>query len=633
MCGICGVAWADPDRPVDPALIDRMTDALAHRGPDGEGRHVAPGIGLGVRRLEIVDPTGGAQPIASEDGAVVVICNGEIYDAPERRTELVSRGHAFAGGSDVEVLVHLYEDHGLDAVHRLRGMFAFALWDARRRRLVLGRDRLGIKPLVVAPVDGGLAFASEIKSILASGLVEPALEPRALGDVFTYGFVRTPRTFVRGVRRVPAGELLVWEAGRPTARRYWSVDFPDPGEVPDRSRSEWAGALGAKLDETVRRHLRSDVPVGAWLSGGLDSSAVVALMERAAGPVDAWSIAFDDPRLDEVGRGRTLAEFPGHAIRARTVTCGPGDLARLPEALWHMEDPSVNGIEIPRTTVAEASAREVKVVLSGEGADEVLGGYPWYALDRILRPASRLPRALRERLAARGRRGVWRWVAPLVDAPREVGPERFAALAGPRNRRLAADLLADPAAALPDGGEEDAIPPGVDPERYAGWPAFRRLQAWDLAVRLPDLVLTKLDHSSMAYGLEARVPFLDHELVELCASIPPGLHWRRGLEKSVLREAMAGVLPREIARRRKRPLQAPHEAWMRGPLPGFAATLLSEPELAGRGHFRPEVARDLLLRHRTGEIDAGDLLFGVLSVQLWDETFLRGNGAAPAAAL
>ncbi|HUF90450.1 MAG TPA: asparagine synthase (glutamine-hydrolyzing), partial [Gemmatimonadota bacterium] len=283
MCGICGLATRHPGRPVDEALVGRMAAALAHRGPDGQGTFVSDGIGLGVRRLAIVDLETGDQPISSEDGSIVVVCNGEIYNYVELRAELERSGHRFRTRSDVETIVHLYEDLGLECVHRLRGMFAFALWDVNRGRLVLARDRLGIKPLVWARTGEGLAFASEFKALLAGGLVEPALDPAAVEDLFAWGWVLVPRTMCAGVQRLPAGHLLVHEAGREELHRWWTPPFVPEAERPRLSEEEWAEGLLERLEDAVRIHLRADVPVGAWLSGGIDSSGVAALAARVLG--------------------------------------------------------------------------------------------------------------------------------------------------------------------------------------------------------------------------------------------------------------------------------------------------------------------------------------------------------------
>src|SRR5262245_2160812 len=334
MCGICGIATG-PTGEVPPAdLLQSMVDSLRHRGPDGAGLHRATGIGLGVRRLAIIDPQTGGQPIASEDGAISVVCNGEIYNFAELGAGLRARGHRFRSRSDVEVIVHLYEEHGVRCVDHLRGMFAFALWDAPRRRLMLARDRLGIKPLYYAVAGGTLYFGSEQKAILGAGALERELDLEAVRDIVTLGFVLAPRTLLAGIRQLLPGHYLTYADGHLALHGYWDLEFPraERDEGPGRAEA-WAEELREKLAESVRVHLASDVPVGAWLSGGLDSSAVVALMSRAKGkPIDTFSLAYEGHPNDEVTRQETLDRFPGFALDRHIVRCGPEDLDRLPDA-------------------------------------------------------------------------------------------------------------------------------------------------------------------------------------------------------------------------------------------------------------------------------------------------------------
>ena len=431
MCGICGVAATDPRRPIDPAMVRRMTNTLWHRGPDGEGQHTAEGVGLGMRRLSIVDLATGDQPIASEDGQLVLVCNGEIYNHVELRQELVRAGHRFRTGSDVEVILHLYEDRGLACVDALRGMFAFALWDAPKRRLVLARDRVGIKPLHYAERPEGLYFGSEAKAILASRAVPVTLDPAAMHELFTFGFPLAPRTMTAAVRRLPPAHLLVYESGRSTLQRYWAPSNTSTAS-PTRSADDWTEELFACLDESVRLHLRSDVPVGAWLSPGLDSSGIVALMCRhVAMPVRTFSLGFQDPDADELRGNRTLADFAGYALVAERDVSSNTDFDRLPEAVWHNEDPSTTGLEVPRLLLSELAGQRVKVVLTGEGADELFGGYFWYHLDRTLAPFGLLPRPVRALAGIPAVRSRWPWASRVMRAPRALGRARLGAMIGP----------------------------------------------------------------------------------------------------------------------------------------------------------------------------------------------------------
>jgi asparagine synthase (glutamine-hydrolysing) len=624
MCGICGVAAADPRRPVDAAIVRAMTATLRHRGPDGDGCHVAEGVGLGMRRLSIVDLATGDQPIANEDGSLVLVCNGEIYNHVELRTELERLGHHFATRSDVEPILHLYEERGLDCVDALRGMFAFALWDAPRRRLVLARDRIGIKPLHYALGAHGLLFGSEAKAILASGLVDAALDPGALHELFTFGFPLAPRTMLGAVRRLPPAHVLVYEDGRATVRKYWDCATAASRGEPARSPDEWADALLAALDDAVRLHLRSDVPVGAWLSPGLDSSGIVALMCRhSSAPVRTFSLGFEDPAADELRGTRTLADFAEYPLVAKKEVSPARDFLRLPDAIWHNEDPSTTGLEVPRLLLSELAGRDVKVVLTGEGADELFGGYFWYGLDRVLGPLGVLPRRVRS-VASAAMRSRWPWAARVLAAPRALGRERLGAFIGPPSGGLA--LLTPELRGAAMGAARESAEVEHAPYEMGRTDALRRL---DLMTRLPDLVVHNLDRQSMAASLEARVPYLDHHVVELAMRIPPAILLRGGERKDLLRRALARVLPPELARRKKRGMTAPRRGWFRRPLPEFAADALSTERLRDAGYFDASAVTGLLEAHRAGRADAADALLGVLGVQLWNDMFVRGVPRPP----
>lgn len=627
MCGICGVAMRDPKGPVDEPMLERMTAILRHRGPDGRGFHRAPGVGLGVQRLSIIDLHTGDQPIASEDGSVTVVCNGEIYNSPELRVELEGRGHRFRTRSDVEVIVHLYEEQGVECLHRLRGMFAFALWDRSRRRAMLARDRLGIKPLHYALTPDALYFGSELKALLASDRIARDLDVHALDDLFTLGFVIAPRTLFKPIRRLLPGEYLLYHDGVASTHRYWHPRFPPRGApLPARSAHEWAECLRAKLEEVVRIHLRSDVPVGTWLSAGIDSSGITSLARRlTSGPLQTFTLGFEDPAFDEVGHQKTLDQFPGYELLNERAVCGADAFELYPKALWHTEDPSGWGIEIPRLILSEASAHRVKVVLTGEGSDEIFGGYPRFRSDRLLRPLAALPLPVRRLMLLGPLLPAWKpRGSRILMAPRTMNLTRYRHLMGPL-RADAHEPILLPTVRLAPGTDEDG--PWLDAEEMRGWTSFAQLQHYEMTVRLPDLVEHTLDRMSMAHGLEARVPFLDHELVELCAQIPPALKLRGSQEKHILRRALRGVLPPEILGRKKRGLAAPVSGWLRGALPPFAEDLLSRDRLLEKGYFAPDAVRALLERHRQQHGPAwGSLLLRVVAIQLWDELFVRARG-------
>ena len=627
MCGICGVVHVDPDFPVDEAMLGRMTDMVRHRGPDSEGFHIARGVGLGVRRLSIIDLETGDQPISNEDRTVTVVCNGEIYNFQELRQNLLARGHHFQTRSDVEVIVHLYEDYGTDCLHHLRGMFGFALWDARRRRLMLARDRFGIKPLHYAVAKDGLYFGSEQKSILIADRIERQIDIRSLQDLFTVGFVITPKTLFTRIQRLSPGHYLLYEGGHLAIHRYWHLDFTLNSDAgPRMSMDDWVEALREQLNECVRIHMRSDVPVGSWLSPGIDSSGVASLMGRYTNqPVHTFTVAFEEPEFDETGTQKTLARFPGYTLSNRKVVCKREHFELFPKGLWHCEDPTASGLDIPHLILSEATSRSVKVVLTGEGADEVFGGYPWYVGSGLLEPLSRLPLPLRRIIAILPFvRKQWPGASRLLSASNEMNLKRFSLYMSAQtptyfHNELFSSSMAPSVAEI--GWPWDRTNP---PAHVDDWHPFVQLQYYDITFRLTDYIVHHLDRESMAHSLEARVPYLDHQLIEFCARIPHAYKVRRFQEKHILRMALGAYLPPEIVHRRKRGLIAPLGHWLREDLPDFAEDLLSEDRLRQKGYFNPAFITRIRKHHRAGNGDYRWLLAGALGVQLWDEMFLHG---------
>jgi asparagine synthase (glutamine-hydrolysing) len=630
--GICGLVSSDPARPVDEGMLARMTASLRHRGPDGQGFYRAPGVGLGVQRLAVAGLDSEEEPVANEDGSVRVACDGAIYNAPELRSRMEAAGHRFRTRSHAEVIAHLYGDEGVDCLQRLRGMFALALWDTPRHRMILARDRLGIKPMHYATGPDGLCFGSELKAILATGRIARDLDVRALDQLFRIGFVIAPRTLFSSIRRLRPGEHLIYREGLVSRQRYWQPEFPAAGEpTPRRPAGEWAECLAAKLREVVRLHLRSDAPLGAWLSPGIDSSAVAALAYRQSGrAIPTFTLGFEDPEYDEVGHEKTLDRFAGYDLPNERLVCGAGAFALYPKALWHLESPTAGGTEIPRLILAEAAARRVKVVLTGEGSDEVFGGHPWHRWDRLLRPIERLPLPLRRLILLGPLVPAWRpRGSQVVLAGGRMDRARYARLTGPLRAELRDEIFTAAVKERLARARPEADDDGAE-DRLSRWSPLAQLQYQELTTRLPDWVTHTLDRSAMAHGLEARVPFLDHELVELAARIPPRLKVRGGEGKHILRRALDGLLPPEILRRRKRGLRAPFSAWLRDPLPPFAEDLLSGARLCEKGYFVADVVRGMLERHRRRpQPGHGALLMAVLAVQLWDELFVKARGPLP----
>jgi asparagine synthase (glutamine-hydrolysing) len=625
MCGLCGVVYSDPKRPVDRDMLHRMTNMMSHRGPDGDGYFVEPGIGLGFRRLSIIDLQTGDQPIPNEDGSVTVVCNGEIYNYQELRRSLQAAGHRFRTSSDVEVIVHLYEDHGVRCVEFLRGMFSFAIWDSRHRRLMLARDRFGIKPLSYAITPGALYFGSEYKAILASGCIERQVDAGAMKELFAVGFVLAPKTLFSTIRRLPPAHYLLYEHGRLEIQRYWDLYFPSIGEeVSRRNAQEWADAVRAKLEESVRLHLRSDVPLGSYLSSGIDSSAVAGLMsQRGTGSVQTFSVAFEDPLYDEIGLNKILSDYPSYGLLNRITTCTTADFNLLPRVIWHREDPNLSSGGIPHMLLAQLAAQHVKVVLTGEGSDEIFGGYHWYRVERLLQPFINLPLSLRRLIVSIPfLRRKWSRSSRAFTAPAEMGFARYLRIIDNASDKshdtLFSEHLRSDHSTLDETEQQFRLP-----EDFERWGRFAQLQYLEINSRLSDYITRTLDAASMSYGLEARVPFLDHEFVELCSQIPPSLKMRGLHEKHILRRAMEGVLPTEILKRRKRGLSAPFWPWQ-GRLPEFVEDAMSRSGLHTKGYFNPEHVRQMLQQHQSGKAHFGKELLGVLSVQLWDDLFVQG---------
>src|SRR5262245_26703239 len=557
MCGIAGVMYSDRGRPVDPVLLKAMADSIAHRGPDAEGFWTGPGVGLVHRRLSIIDLSSGDQPLGNEDGSVQIVFNGEVYNYLELRTWLIERGHRFKTKSDTEVLVHLYEEVGDALVERLRGMFAFALWDGRRQRLLLARDRLGIKPLYVYRDSEKVLFGSEIKALLAEPSLPRELDVEALEDYLAFGMVPGPRSIFRKVEKLqPAHVLTVQRGGaHESPRRYWQLRLePDPRPTAE----EWQESIRAKLTETVRVHLIADVPVGAFLSGGVDSSAVVMACEGGTqGPPQTFSIGFHEKEFSELPYARQVAQR--FATRHTEEVVTPDAVALLDDLSRYFDEPFADPSALPTFLVSRLAARSVKVVLSGDGGDEAFGGYARYAHD--LREA-----AIRRRLTGWLRRGVlgplermWPkadWLPRplrLTEVLTTLSLEAGAAYANtltlgrePLRRRL---LSGDVRREL-NGHDPGALIRGAHAEAAGIDPLDGMLSA-DVAMLLPDDFLVKVDRASMACGLEVRPPLLDHELLELAARIPATWKVHRGETKWILKKAYEAHLPGAILQRTK----------------------------------------------------------------------------------
>ena len=619
MCGICGIAGRS-----DPDLVRRMTGTMVHRGPDDEGFFTDESVSLGMRRLSIIDLEGGHQPITNEDKSVWVVFNGEIYNYRELRGFLEKKGHRFATNSDTEVIAHAYEEYGEACVHTLRGMFALALWDRAKARLLLARDRLGIKPLYYWISNGVLVFGSEIKAILAHPEVPREVNPTALDLYLTLQYVPAPWTMFEGIRKLPPGYLLVWEDREARIERYWDVVFLDaPRPVREADAVE---ALRERLEEAVRLRLIADVPLGALLSGGVDSSAVVALMAReASGPVKTFTVGFDvGGEYNELEEARTIAKRFG--TDHHEIVMDPRQAQEwLPKLIWHLDEPLADRAFLPTFLICRFAREKVKVVLTGEGGDELFAGYPRYAWFRAGESLCKgVPETIRTaaiKLAGltageRIQRYTRLMLTDLPLADRHLAwvgnfvPDAKSALWGPalkgRPRGEAAKELA--AAFFP--AEKDGS-------------LLHRLMYLDIKTWLADDILHKVDKMSMATSLEARVPLLDHKLVEFVATLPAAIKLPGFQTKRLLKEAVKDLVPAEILHRRKHAFQVPIAEWFRGGLRELLrATLLSADRLR-HGFFDAQEVQRLVAEHLEGRRDHNQCLWNLVCFQLWHEQFIE----------
>jgi asparagine synthase (glutamine-hydrolysing) len=610
VCGICGIV--STNGPADPDRLARMSAKLVHRGPDSDGTFAEGPAALAARRLAIIDLDTGDQPIANEDESVHVVQNGELYNYRELRAELERAGHRFRTHGDTEVLVHLYEQDGPAFARRLRGMFAVALWDSTRRRLVLARDRYGIKPLYYrADPSGGLEFASELRALPRGEIDLDALEA-----FLAFNSIPAPLTIFREVRKLPPGHVLVWEDGKTRLERY-----ARPAPVPEQElraddEAELVEELRARLRDSVRAHLVSDVPVGVLLSGGVDSAALAALAaQETAEPLRTFSIGFEERSFDELADARLVAEQYG--TRHRELVLRPDAALLLPALADAFDEPFADSSALPTYLVSQLAADDVKVALSGEGGDELFGGYYTYVADLLAQRTgglARLARPLVERLPTSTARASFDYKAKRFVRGAQLPPlERHHAWK---------EIFSSEARAELTGRRSGFDPVDLYRERFAeteGAELLARLQDVDLGIYLADDLLVKTDRASMAHSLEARVPFLDPAVTNFALALPRK-HRVSGLRKKVLlRKAVAPLVPERIVKGKKRGFSIPAAAWLRGELEPFARQTLSGETLRRQGFFRPEPVTALIDRHVAGQEDLSRQLWGLLAFTLWHE--------------
>jgi asparagine synthase (glutamine-hydrolysing) len=624
MCGIAGLV--DFAAGADAQLVADMCDRLVHRGPDARGIHAAADAVLGSQRLAIIDVVGGEQPLFSEDGQVAAVVNGEIYNFVELRERLLARGHDFATGSDAEVVIHLYEDHGDELVHHLRGMFAFALWDARRRRLLVARDRVGKKPLFYAAQGARIAFASEMRALLADPELDTTIDLRALDAYLALQYVPHPFSIFESVRKLPPGSLLTFDSQGVGVARYWRLQYEPKTDELDEA--EAAERLRAELDEATRIRLMSEVPLGAFLSGGVDSSAVVASMARqSAAPVKTFSITFGEADFDEARYARIVADR--YSTDHHEFKVEPHAIGILPRLARHYGEPYADPSAIPSFHLAELAGHHVTVALNGDGGDEAFAGYGRYRRMETLRrlrlaahPVRGVVAALGERVARGGadtrmrRRLAYAGLMLTADEPRVYedsiqifGPERRRALLTPEVREglggWRAESVLDEVWASRDAH-------GVD-----------RLLAVDVETYLPGDLLVKMDTATMAHSLEARSPFLDHKLLEFAARLPADLKFRRGAGKRILKRAMRGIVPDEILDRPKMGFGVPLKHWFRGELRELPRTLLLDPSAHCRRYLVGSEIERLLSEHDDGVYDHAPRIWSLIQLEVWHQEVLE----------
>lgn len=630
MCGIAGIVHSQENRKVDPEILRRMNDTLVLRGPDDEGYWVHGPVGLAMRRLSIIDLEGGHQPIANETGEIWTVFNGEIYNFTELRQELIQKGHRFRTHTDTEVIVHLYEEEGEDFVKKLRGMFALALWDERVKKLLLFRDRLGIKPLHFWFKNGTLVFGSEIKAVLEYPEVSCELSISALSDYLGYLYIPAPKTIYRGIQKLEPAHGLRLQNGQLEIFSYWQLMYQPEKKISER---EWCDRICSALEESVRMHRISDVPVGAFLSGGMDSSTIVAWMSRQnAGLVKTYSIGFSDSRFNELPYASEVARAFGTEHHETLVEVDAFGL--LPKIITGFDEPFADSSAIPTYLVAEFARREVKVALSGDGGDELFGGYVWTQKEVWMEYYRRMPAFLKTRIKS-------------MLLTKDYRPLRERGLLD-LMRRFIYDAGLGPAESF--GRRAMSFQPWMKQELFEPW-VLEELKTEDPLARirkftgdgsaksvidkflyldsmifLPDDLLAKVDRMSMMHSLEVRVPFLDHKLVELAARIPHTLKLRGSMTKYILKKAMRDKLPPVVLKQRKQGFAIPLQRWFRGKLSSLARTLLLDSGSLSRRYFRPPYVKWLLEEHSSGRQRFGTQLHALVVFELWNRLKQESTG-------
>lgn len=635
MCGICGIYNYQSGESVAESVLRSMATVITHRGPDDEGFHVEPSIGLGMRRLSIIDLATGQQPLYSEDKRFALVCNGEIYNFRELRDELTARGHQFCSRSDSEVIVHLYEELETQCVERLRGMFAFAVWDSLKQRLFLARDRIGIKPLYIADHEGTLLFASEIKSILQWKKFPREIDPAGLHHYLSLNYVPAPYTLIRGIRQVPPAGYAVADRNGVREGSYWDLRFISTNSF---GEAEWSTKVHDRLQEAVDSHLVSDVPFGAFLSGGIDSSAIVAMMARTLDqPVSTFSMDFREKSFSEGRYAKKVADQ--YKSDHHVMTASPDVVHLLQSLIWYADDPLADSSMIPVFLISEFAKKYVTMVLTGDGGDEVFAGYETYNAYYVLQMYRKIPPMIRRHIV---KRLVDSLPVSLSKVSFDFKAKRFVEGAELDDEeahfwwRVIFTETAKSALYTRAFREKlDAKPTKHLYKEYFGRsqsddPLSRMLYV-DTRFYLPNDMLVKVDRMTMANALEARVPFLDHEFVEFAATIPSSIKFKRRSKKYILKKALSPLLDREILYRKKAGFNVPVNAWLAGQLRDYARSILAPDRIASVGFFEPSEVERLLREHEARKFDHSFCLWGLICFQLWHEMFISASSVVPPA--
>lgn len=638
MCGICGKVNLNSQDSIDDKLIHSMTDVLKHRGPDDAGIYVSrmPNIynnkswvqiGLGHRRLSIIDlSSAGHQPMSNEDKTIWIVYNGEIYNFQDLRKNLVEKGHIFSSQSDTEIIIHLYEDMGVNCVKELRGMFAFAIWDGNKQRLFLARDRLGKKPLNYTIRNGSLIFASEIKSILQDPQISREVNTEALDSYLTYGYIPAPQTIFSGIKKLPPAHRLIWERGEIKIDRYWGLSYRKKLTL---GEDEYGERILELLIEATKIRLISDVPLGAFLSGGIDSSAVVAIMSRLSTQrVKTFSIGFQEESFNELKYARKIAKLfntDHHEYIVKTDA-----LEVLPKLIWNFNEPFADSSSIPTYYLSKMTRQEVIVALNGDGGDESFGGYERYAANKIANVYRFIPKIVRKNMITSFIRGLpettrkkdfVKNLKRFTSADEFSKERRYAYWMSLFHNDLKANLYSEEFKnRLKDFDSWDYIC-----STYRQSDAINFVDSTlfvDTMTYLPGDLLVKMDITSMANSLEARSPFLDHKLMEFAASIPSSLKLRGITTKYILKKTFSKILPKEILQRRKQGFGVPVGNWFRNELKDYAYEILLSRDCIKRGYFKEEAVKMMLDEHVLGKVDHGPRIWSLINLELWHNMFI-----------